>query len=591
MRILAGKDAKADLVIALGAIATTFVVLSPVLLRRGWPYNHEWLNFIERVTALAAQWRLGHLIPVWSTAELLGYGSPSVGIYHKAYSYLAALFFLVTGGIKKSLVLALGVFSVVAFTGVARCVRAVKGSPAITVELFAGFCLLSSNYATLDWLVRGAFSEYSALCVSPWLFLWSVGIMKDGRWALWIGPALAAVFLCHTTIAFFGSALLAIAVVIAVLRGVAIRPLIRPAAVSIVIFALCIAPFVLPVAALFDYGRSDAFLVPGFTPQTHRVDLIRFFFDRAWTWGRTWEGYTVQIDPGLLLGLIPFAAMLGAYGVRRWRGGLRAARCGCGEQDVILPFGLFLVCVLGGCLFLQTKEAFFVYETIPGAIYIQFAWRLLTFITVAAVLASALVFLVLLGPDRTSGESSELRRIIGGGFMIGIALSTLNNDVLITGTQYDWFPPQMLRETAAHPLDLFAGGEYMPRTPDASPRQLLDRLAKSGTPEDQGNCTVQSLTGTGERRESSFRVKCATPGVVKLPLFYSGAETIWVGSENRTEMKSDVAPRTCEDPRLQLSLAAGDVPVVVEAPTWWSVVGRRLLATPAFAYARDCPSK
>ena len=94
--------------------------------------------------------------------------------------------------------------------------------PHLAIEAPCGIVAISCNYATTDWLTRGAVAEFSATCVLPWLFA-CFAWLRAGRPRLAIGPLMWLLWLAHGAIATFASVLLGPCVAVAAVvhgRGV-----------------------------------------------------------------------------------------------------------------------------------------------------------------------------------------------------------------------------------------------------------------------------------------------------------------------------------------------------------------------------------
>ncbi|MGI3776934.1 MAG: hypothetical protein ACRYGC_06520 [Janthinobacterium lividum] len=507
---------------ALAAAGAALLVLLPVLVRPGWPRNHEMLAFFTRMSAIAGQWRLGHLIPVWSTSEQWGYGSPAPALYHKAFLYTSSGFYLVSGDPKLSVCLALGGFMVVAFTGAAAAVRIALGRADTVGEWTAGTLLVSCNYATTDWLVRGAMAEFAALSVASWVFAWCIALIVRGRWTLWIGPAMAALALSHSVVGLFSLLPLGVALLVAGERWPGrVAGWAGPAAVTLLMFAAIAGPFVAPMAVLFAWCRPDVLLQPGYVPAQSHVAFGRLFWDTDWHWGERWQGFTVQLD------LLPLLGLLALPVVRPRRDGVAT----------------FLVATAVLLLVLQTRQAVWLYDAVPGANYIQFSWRLLTFLSVAVAIGGGLF----------------AARFGGLGVVVGVLLvaSTLPNKPWWSGMAYDWYSPAEI--AGAMGGDVLAAGEYLPRTTAPTMPAPAGEVVRPAFPP-EGACAVTPAEGPqGEVVGTRFVVRCASAGEAVLPLFQvpglSGGMT-----------------RRCDDPRARIELPQGESVLDVRFATWSSLL-------------------
>ena len=61
------------------AVSSTWQLWS----RAGWPANHEGIDFAVRTRIYAAHLRYGDLLPLWSSIDNRGFGSPQPALYHK----------------------------------------------------------------------------------------------------------------------------------------------------------------------------------------------------------------------------------------------------------------------------------------------------------------------------------------------------------------------------------------------------------------------------------------------------------------------------------------------------------------------------
>lgn len=203
--------------LVVGVVVGLFILL-PVLGHEGWPYNHDGTRPLTRMAIVASHWRMGQLIPVWATSTVMGYGSPSPILYNKTGTYVSALLYLFIRDGKMALCATLLFFLIVGFLGAAACVRLACGTVSLLLESFAGFMLVSCNYTTTDWLVRGDDAEFAAMMLAPWLFLWCLRLLGDGLWSPWLGALLAVMALTHSVIGLFCLIPIGLAVGLAVVR-------------------------------------------------------------------------------------------------------------------------------------------------------------------------------------------------------------------------------------------------------------------------------------------------------------------------------------------------------------------------------------
>lgn len=529
------------------AFATSAFILVPLLTHAGWPYNHDGERLATRMAIVATHWRMGQAIPVWATTTVMGYGSPSPILYHKLFTYASATLYLLFGSVKPALVATLATFITIGFLGAGACVRAMQTSRNLLAESFAGFMVVSCNYATTDWLVRGADAEFAAMMLSPWFFCWCLLLIQKGQWSLWIGPLLAAIALAHSAIGLFFLVPLALCLLLGCLRWkLKARKWMLPAIYSLLLFLLVLLPFVLPMWQMLGYARVDDFLAPGYTPRTSHIQFLRFFWDKQWFWGgKEWGGFSPQLDTGLVVAFACFLPLL-----------LRSLAPRSSLGPTLGWCGTFLGSTVLVMMVLQMKAALPLFEEVPGAGYIQFSWRLLLFVSVGLVLCGALTLDVL----RAKGyvKSSVALGIV-------LMLSTITNKPWFTGMPRPWFDPGQFAASArtAHDTDAI---EYTPRTPPEGWFSVMQYLRDLGSSYPY-ECSVRPLDEPDrERAASRFSATCDRPGRAALPAFLARGMRV-----DANGLPVD-AVRTCDDPRAIVALPAGTSSLTIHFPTWWTVI-------------------
>ena len=82
--------------------ATAVVTLAPVWNGPGWPMNHETWGIAQRTQIYASHWAGLDLLPIWSSADNTGYGSPLPLFYHRLFYLVAAPLVLAFGSLKAA---------------------------------------------------------------------------------------------------------------------------------------------------------------------------------------------------------------------------------------------------------------------------------------------------------------------------------------------------------------------------------------------------------------------------------------------------------------------------------------------------------
>ena len=564
------------------AFVCATLALAPVLLRSGWPANHDLLAPVDRMAAVLGQWKAGNPLPIWSTQQQFGYGSPLPVLYHKSTMYLSAAVLGLTGSVKSALVVPLFIFMVGGFCGMCFCLRHALGGRHPWLWPVGGAALLFSNYLTVDWVVRGALAEASAMLLIPWIVAWCLILLRQGRWARWIGPVLALLVLSHTTLALFALIPLLIAFGMAVARWKRHATSWTGNAVwSAVASTLLLAPFLLPMAAMSRFNRIDRLILsPDFTPRTNQWDWHRFFWDRHWEWGRGWDGLTIQVDLIALL-LLPVAVVFALRprraatgGEERWPGRLTIA---------------FLLSSLAVFAWLQTSSAFWVYERVPGAQYLQFAWRLLAFVTVMLIVCACMALAGIAQSSQSSRRATMVAACIAV-LMVGWAAYP---KMWWKFKSYDWYTNAQFRQELAS-ADYAAFGEFLPLTDWPAARGVLDAAPEAKTRLAElvaaHRCHLEPSDGLvppGEHRSARWQASCAEPSPVAFHVFLAPG----MDAQSRPDESSPWAAlemrRSCDDPRVSVLLPAGRSEVRIRFPDWHRTVAA-LLSRQSFDFRRDC---
>lgn len=539
--------------LAASGLAFAALALAPALAHRGWIISHDaWILFV-RAGVIAGQWRLGHLVPVWSTAVQAGYGSPSPILYNKLFSYLSGLVLLAGAPPRAVLLVPLFAVLLLGHFGCARAVRAALGRPDLALEILAGGALLTCNYVATDWMLRGADAELAGIMVVPWLLAWGLDLVRTGRAAWTVGPLFGLLWFAHSGIALFVAPALAAAGLIALLRfgRSALLPLLRCAALAIGLFVLIAAPFLLPARPFLAYANLPAMIATMSPARTHQV-FARLFHDRYWHFGDSWVGFTIQLDPVLQLALaaLPFALLSRRT---RWAALL-----------------LFAFSVL--MLALQLRAALPVFR-LPVLAYLQFTWRLVGPLSVALAIGGAVAIAAV------PRAGLRLGCIALAALAIGLDLPKPPSRDTV------WLPDAKLRDmerAVVWDLNLTDPREYLPRTNlpgDPDTRTLLAQIGREAV------CTARAADRTGgERARLRFLPGGCAPGrTMALPVFLAP------GMRVTQDGVTLAMRRTCTDPRIRV-VPRDASPVVVVPPGWWSAI-RAGFAGGDAPWRSPCPAR
>lgn len=562
----------------------SLLVLMPVLLHEGWPAHHDGTAPVLRLAALMGQWEAGHPIPVWSVAQQFGNGSPMPALYHKTHMYLTGAAFAATGSIKAAFVLPLYLLMVFGFCGMVFCLRHALGGWHPWLWLVGGATLLVSNYVTTDWAVRGAFAEFAALMVLPWLFAWCLILVGEGRWPLWIALLLSLLALSHAALGLFVLVPLGLAVGVGLWRwrGQA-RRWVGPALGSVGLVGLLTAPFLLPMVAASRFSRTDRLEV--FTPRSHHLPWTAYLSGPEWALGAPQPVMTVHLDLVLLLLLPLYGLLLARPHSPRMRQALPHLQRD--RWNAVFLLGVLLV--MG---WLQSPQAYGVYEQVPGARYLQFAWRLLAYLTVAMVVCGCVAL---------SRGGLWLAHFYGARF--GRTLVALGAVVLLAHTAQPkmwwnwssagWIPVRELQEEM-RAGDYHAFGEFLPMVNWPAPGPgLLDAAIQMSqwlsAPPPQA-CQLSAVTDSArERRSGRWHANCPAGSWTAFPVFLAPGVEVVIRRPEDASWHAATVQRSCADPRMQVLLSEGQSEIEIRFPGWSQMVAASL-TRPVFDFRRDCAS-
>ena len=564
-RALRGLRVAGILVLFLAAAA---ISLQPVLARAGWPINHEMLSWKFRTLVYAFHIAQGDVLPVWSSEDFHGLGTPLPFFYHKLFYLVSGPLFLIFGSIKVSIVLALGFFLVVGAAGIYRSLRSLGLSPAGAALVAAA--LPFQSYTLFDWLVRGAMAEFSACMIVPWVLFSIITVLRETRLPWHLFSNLLLLGLAHSVLGFLAGLLALPAICVTFWRsrrgGAAAEA--KKMLIAVAACGLFLAPWLLTYLRLTQYYDVSV-VATGFY---HPAYLFRDFLDTyvlSWSWIHQGQRgrWGAQLSPETLVLLV--ATLIGVV----WAVASRGRRFLADE-----PALCFLLAALLACVLLQLSFTAPVYGVVPGLRFIQFPWRLLGFEQVLALL--------LIGWGVARWEAARpgwTARALPLTFLLVAVLGSRGFEYIVS----PWFRASVLEHVVAPGAAPGAPGigEYLPEItlPGDSGtrnRQRRDRRYKkilAGLQENdvsfapreaRRRCRGSALPR--QRHEPltlEYRAECPIAATLIVKHDYSGLERVHVRSDGRWRPVD--AYRTPEDPRIRLDLPSGEVEVRVRLPRLW----------------------
>jgi hypothetical protein len=512
------------------------------------------------------------LLPIWLGSDIYGMGSAMPLLYHKLFSFIAATVYILSGSLKLSIVLTLALMGFLGIFGLYKISFECGGrfyESAIISIIFPHL-----NYSVTDWLIRGAFSEYTALCLTPYLIWWCLRLVTKNVFSLFVAPILILLFLAHSIIAFYSMISISIAFFFYCLcnRGQLTRILTAPILASL-LFIVFIGPI---IAVMFMVMKHTNHRFLHIYQPTQQFQPFRdYFWDSSYQWGLTWRDYTVQLDTGILLGILIALVLWLSLRIitTRHLEHKDQTHGGTNRQNTALLFILLLLLIH---LTLQLPVLAPIFEILPGMNYIQFPWRLLVFISVLSV---TLFFAV---NCRLRSYSPSLAMSL----VAFVSTGTIANNVM-RPIEYQWFMPEEVENPPPYswpeywPLLKF---DLNPSNPDprhhaAILKNILQEYSSAGITQIDGHDCQLSAVANGRYLQRTFQIHCTNSSIIALPITYSSLELVQARDLHGWQMINHY--RTASDPRVRISMPAGSHQITVLLPTLPRVVRSLVLRIPS----------
>jgi hypothetical protein len=524
----------------------SFLTLKPLWEAPGWPQNHEYDSFAKRTIIYAQHFSFNDFVPIWSSLDNNGFGSPMPLYYHKLYYFLSGLILLTTGDVKLSLILAILFFSVLGAAGVYGVGRELISSRFLASV--GSLMFLSANYTVTNWLIRGALAEFSAAMLIPWALMYFIRSLKLARIQTGLAVSLGLIFLGHSVIFYFLILLFGLVLMVMIFfkttsKGIlSIRTLFVPA----LVFTAITGPYLLVMWAFSSDYDMQRIVPPFYHPMNQFRPMWRYFWN-DWIWGKTWEHLTMQLDLPLLLMIV-----LGGLGSTfEWRNGsIRIRKTLFQGLTSLLPLIILFAMIMA----LQAHVSATFYEHFPGALYLMFPWRLLGLVTpVMVVMALSLV-----------------ERAFNRGLATVLACLCLAWMAAFCGA---FAPIQYGRLThfgaTLQGLNFSSYGEYVPKVVPGAVAPSYDQILAKAL---AARCSIEIYRPKSEVKSVAYKCVCDKATSVSLPLFASPYHRLSLVDANG--LRAEINCRDNPDfPGLcSVILPAGHSEVVVNMPNIFTVI-------------------
>lgn len=427
-----------------------------------FPFGHDWLYELVRVSEFRSALLNGQLAPYWGENLYGGFGSPIFLFYAPLYAFTATALTPLAGSIPSAGALALVVVTLAGLVFMSLFLReylrfhGIRDEHAVRVGLYL-FAL--SPYLLGDKFLRNANAEYTALCITP-LALYGVVLISRKPWH---GLLVLAAGLALTVVSHNLTALIAFSVVLIMAAGMYAatpRGNLRYAIAGMVLGLGISAYFWLPALAYKSLVRIN--------------QLTEGKFDFHWQYKSLAQsfGYDTFFSSGALAPALLLAALLMVYLARHDRQSRRLART-----------TLFVIAIAALLVLLQTPASTPLWESIYFLQLFQFPWRMMGPFSLAAAIGASLLFVLL---RRLTGihhpRSLELALLL---LCLLNALPHLLHSKTIPERN---LPEQLHAESIRqHALPATVADEYLPRWAN---RDLLESRRPASSPVVAGDGTV-----------------------------------------------------------------------------------------------------
>jgi hypothetical protein len=356
---------------SLAIIAAVAVLLPlPLLQHDGWPRMHEKFAALERIEGFRRAFAAGIWYPVWTPFAGWGWGSPYPLFYHRLYPTLGALLSFATGSVLTTFKALIVLLLFGTGAGMRRLLRVAGVSEWLATA--GALLLIASPYVLTDWVVRNAMAELTALMILPWLYAELALVEQDRpRWIV-LGGGIVLLFHAHSLIAYFFLLSLALFLLLRVKQW---RSLIcsggKHMLVASAVVMIGILPTVLVSSDLLRFFNVGALTNGMWRVEANYHPLSQLFVD-PFDW-LTWQAEKLSVEMNRYVWVALLVVIPLLLATDHWK---QAART---------PLHLFFALWGTLCLFLQMPDFVVVFHLLPKAEFLQFPWRLLSFLSIAAI--------------------------------------------------------------------------------------------------------------------------------------------------------------------------------------------------------------
>ena len=341
------------------------------LTRKGFFKLHDFTH-VARLVELDLALKDGHFPARWSKDLGWGYGMPLFQFYGPLPYYISEIFYLLGFSFVDSIKLCFGLTFFISFLGMFILAKKFWGKWG---GFLAALAFVYSPYRAVDFYVRGALGELFAIGLIPWV-LWGITELVDRKNKKTVGLKallLALFLLSHTVLTFIGLPLfLFFAAFYALVNKISQKVVVRLFKSFALGFGLA-SFFLIPAFFEKKFSQVDK-LISGYSHYAHHFLYLRQFLGGRWGYGGSVDGiedgisfHLGKVHLGLAVATLALS-LLSLFLKRKLE-----------NKTLTIIFFFTLILVL---VFLSTYHAKSIWDSIPMMAFIQFPWRLNSFIIV-----------------------------------------------------------------------------------------------------------------------------------------------------------------------------------------------------------------
>ncbi|NER24446.1 MAG: hypothetical protein F6J96_27825 [Symploca sp. SIO1C2] len=432
-----------------------------ILLLDGWPLNHEGLSFFERVEVFRIAMQAGDFFPLWTPFAHNGYGSPFPFFYHRLYSTVIALIALLINSTYWSVKISIPLLLTCGAIGMHQTAKVMQLRPLSCIA--AALLLIFANYTFTDWLIRGAVAEFSAFMLIPWLLYYGIKVIRgEPLSGIGLGLVTSLLFFAHSMIFYYAMLPIIVIFALSFWDGQNKFIFLKQSAINLLIFLgllfVNISIYALAIILIKPEFNLDV-LTTNFDISKQFTSFFDYLVYIKFDWGHTGGGYSVEIGRGITISLILTGIVIKIL--------TKKSKSNLQTNQAKHKTWIFLILLTIIFVHLQFPLALLFYQLVPGAAYLQFPWRLLTFLTpiLILLLCERLEFMATL-------ENKLLTRQFCQLLLVCIVVHQIIFGINAQNIQYEVFS----QKTIELALDknnlaksLIFGGEYLPQDLTAVP--------------------------------------------------------------------------------------------------------------------------